>query len=200
MAYQSTIPQPTDRLRTSQGDLLGNFAATSGGLGTMLNPNQGYIQFPNQGGNPTFTGAQPGFFAKTAYGVSEIFVNRNIVGPAQQQIPITASTLSTTAPSNGQATWFFLPGGYLVKTGEQSFTVPAPTYTINFPVSPIIPVFTTVISTQVSISQPTVIGPFSISYTGNAITKVIAVQIQTDAVPSIPSPMLVSYTVIGIGA
>lgn len=119
-AYQPNIPLATDRLRTSQGDLLGNFQAAAGGLGTMLNPNQGYIQFPNQGGIPTPTGSQPGFYGSTPVltGIEEILIAKNIIGPAFTQIPMTASILSTTAatsPANGLAGWTYLPSGILLK-------------------------------------------------------------------------------------
>lgn len=198
MAYQSTIPQPTDRLRTSQGDLLGNFAATSGGLGTMLNPNQGYIQFPNQGGNPTFTGAQPGFFAKTAYGVSEIFVNRNIVGPAQQQIPFTASTLSTTAVAPGQHSWFFLPSGYLVKTGFAQFALNAGIYTFTYPVNAgVIPVFTTIISTQLTLVTQQPGGPYFLQ---GITTSTVNFSASTSATASAPTPVGIMYFAVGVGA
>ncbi len=139
MAYQSTIPQPTDRLRTSQGDLLGNFAATSGGLGTMLNPNQGYIQFPNQGATPTPTLTQPGLYGSTPAltNVEELFIAKNVAGPSFIQVPMTASTLSLNAnPVRGNSCFAYLPSGFIIQWGSFSgastntpvnFAIPFPT-------------------------------------------------------------------------
>jgi hypothetical protein len=108
----------------------------SGGLGTMLNPNQGYIQFPNQGAAPTFTGSQPGLYGYTPLltGVEELYVAKNIIGPAFSQIPMTASSLSNLAPVLAQAGWTYLPSGILIKwngggpyaTGlNQAVTIPS---------------------------------------------------------------------------
>jgi hypothetical protein len=204
MAYQPAIPQETDRLKDSQGDILGNFETTGSGLGSMLNPNQGYIQFPNQGAVPTRTGTQPGFYAATSYSnISEIFVNKNITGPAQTQIPITASTLSTTAPSTGQATWFFLPSGHLVKTGIVTFTaVTNPNYLITYPVSGgVIPVFTTIISTQLTmltVQNPTV--PQTCFNIQGISVPVTGINFYMNVTPTVVFPVNVSYYTVGVGA
>lgn len=196
MAYNQAIPQPTDRLRTSQGDLLNNFA-NAGGLGSMLNPNQGYLRFPNQGGDPTFAPPTLGMFGKTAYTVNEIFVNKNIAGGLQAQIPFTASTLSTTAPVLFQDSWFFLPTGYLIKTGTIVVTVPAVNYGVLYPVNVNIPVFTTIISLQITVSQPTLAGSQPFSYGTNNNLGFVA---RTTLIPSAIDPIQISYLTIGIGA
>lgn len=128
MAYQSNIPLPTDRLRVSQGDLNGNFQTTSGGLGTMLNPNQGYIKYPNQVATPTLTPTQPGIFAKmpgnppypVATGVSELFLNKNSFKNVvtTNEIPFTASNLSVETPTNASTlNWSYLPTGIIIQFG-----------------------------------------------------------------------------------
>ncbi len=141
-AFQPNIPQPNDRLRTSQGDLLGNFQASAGGLGTMLNPNQGYIQFPNQGAVPTLTGSQPGFFAKLTAapqpvtGVSELFVNKNVQGLAFRQIPMTASILSTNAtPVTANPGWTYLPSGIILQWGTANIADNSNLAPVNFAIT-----------------------------------------------------------------
>ena len=130
MAYNPLIPQATDRLRVSQGDLLGNFANTSSGLGTMLNPNQGYIQFPNQGATPTLIATQPGIYASKianppypvpiVSAISELFLNKNSFKNfvTTNEIPFTASNLSVELPTNASTlNWSYLPSGYSIQFG-----------------------------------------------------------------------------------
>lgn len=199
MAYNPAIPQATDRLRNSQGDLLGNFSDSSGGLGTMLNPNQGYIQFPIQGATPTLTPPQPGMYAQVGItGVQELFINKNIFGAAQNQIPFTASSLSTTAPAAGQQSWFYLPSGYLVKCGTQNVIVPSPITTptlITYPVNALIPAFATVISAQFSVYSANTTAYISIT-AGLSITGASCFINNV----GIGSTVTVSYYTVGIGA
>lgn len=154
MAYQPNIPLPTDRLRVSQGDLNGNFQTSAGGIGTMLNPNQGYIQFPLQVGVPTPTGSQPGIYGLTPAltGVEELYLQKNNNGPAFYQVPFTASTLSNVAPSNNIAGWTYLPSGILLKWGSFAGPFAATTlFSPTIPSSATVPAFTKLFFVQLGV-------------------------------------------------
>src|SRR5690606_39762692 len=71
MPYLPNIPQPNDRIRDSQADLLGNFQA----LNTFLNVNHGdfgsaqegkhkWVTFPNQMADPSTLAAEVAIFSK----------------------------------------------------------------------------------------------------------------------------------------
>lgn len=144
MAYNSNIPQPTDQLSVSQGDLLANFQA----LATILNPNTGSATFINQVAAPTFPANQLGLYALTPAltSVSELFVSKNSAA-GKKEIPLTASILSTSTPGNGGAGWTYLPsgiilqwGGYNTSSGSAvNFPIPFPTQPLNVVVTPINP-------------------------------------------------------------
>ena len=85
MAYQNNIPQPTQRLKDSQGDLLANFQA----LQTFLEVNHvtfgsgdegkhKWVSFPTQGSAPSFAGGEEGLYnlvyATTAQ--NELYVHK----------------------------------------------------------------------------------------------------------------------------
>lgn len=140
MAFNANIPQPTDQLSVSQGDLLANFQA----LATLLNPNTGSVSFVNQVMPPTFLAGQNGLYALTnAFtSKSELYVNKNnLVGTVG--IPATASILGTTAPVNSLSGWTYLPSGILMKWGQEPgpFTAGALT-PIIIPSGPTVPPFT----------------------------------------------------------
>jgi hypothetical protein len=111
MAYQSNIPLPTDRLRNSQGDLNGNFQTVNGGIGTMLNPNQGLCQFPVQAMPPTISANTPGLYCQ-AY-VPTTFNELWVQNSQGVQTPMTAALLANTGwsyePSGLLKNWGFIP-------------------------------------------------------------------------------------------
>lgn len=179
MAYQPNIPLATDRLRVSQGDLNGNFqnAGGSGGLGTMLNPNQGYIQFPNQAIPPSLTANQPGLYGATPAltGVEELYVNKNISGPAFVQIPMTASFLSNTVPvqqTGGMTGWTYLPSGLLFVWGKSGPIAPNTITSYTIPSGGEVPAFNAVFTLQVtSAGNPS--NPVSAILPGNVNPQII---------------------------
>jgi|SRR5271165_3263752 len=150
MAYNNAIPQPTDLISVSQGDLLNNFAA----IQTLLTVNhvnfntadQGkhmWVTFPQQGATPP---AGSGFLA-TELGLynavnatttkNELYVNKTNQATVVQ-VPMTASTLSTSSsPAQGTQGWSYLPSGIIIKWGNTTgtgltlvdFTGLGPTYT-----------------------------------------------------------------------
>ena len=86
MAYKNNIPQPTDRLKDSQGDILNNFAGikTAWDINhvTFDDADEGkhkFITFPAQGAAPTFGATENGLYnrASTISASNEIYVQKN---------------------------------------------------------------------------------------------------------------------------
>ena len=158
MAYNPNIPQSTDFLSVSQGDILNNFTA----LSTYLNVNhvdfngadQGkhkWVTFPVQSGNPpiVFNAGELAVysFLSPVTGVNELYINKtNQVTVVQNTI--TASILSTSsAPANNSSGWSYLPSGILIKWGNGNANGNT---AITFPVAATIPVFNQVFSVQLT--------------------------------------------------
>jgi hypothetical protein len=120
MAYQSTIPQPGDLLKTSQADILGNFAALSS-FGA------GYCDLPLQANQPpTLPLSSVNDSAIYCYNsgggaANEMWIQKQIFG-GQQQVPMTASSMSTLTPAACQSGWSYLPSGLLIKWGGVAMT------------------------------------------------------------------------------
>lgn len=113
MAYNNSIPQPTDKLSTSQNDIYGNFQA----LGTFTAIDHVQLNAANQGMHAKVTfpiAAAPA--ANTAgfiglYGANDLSGNPQIyvnnVAPALQ-IPMTASLKANPG-------WTYLPSGLIMQ-------------------------------------------------------------------------------------
>jgi hypothetical protein len=136
MAYQNNIPQPTDLLSKSQGDILNNFSA----LQTLIDVNhvdfnsadQGkhkWITLPSQGAIPPagsgFAPTELGLY-NAVYGTTtqqELFINKTNQATVVQ-VPLTASLLSTnSAPASNNGMWTYLPSGLILKSGSSTGTL-----------------------------------------------------------------------------
>lgn len=167
-SYQPTIPQATDQLSKSQGDILNNFGAIqtlidydhvdfSGAVVASISTSAGKhfrVTLPAQSPAPTFAGGDVGFynFLNTVSGINELYVNKLNVGSVNAQVPMTMSVLSTIASPTfvtGQNGWTYLPSGILLKWGLITPTLPNPAQVI-FPVAASIPVFNNVLSVQLT--------------------------------------------------
>jgi len=124
MAYQPNIPQATDALSQSQIDIQNNFGA----LSTFLNVNhvdfassdQGkhkWVTFPVQGSTPSFAAGEVGLYNMALTGVNELFINKQAQAGVQQ-IPLTASLLSSATPALGNGGWTYFPSGYYQTFGS----------------------------------------------------------------------------------
>ena len=153
MAFLPSIPQATDILSTSQGNILNNFTilgaiAGNSNLGSATINNVAGFNFLNlasQGASvPSFNGNNgiwSGTFATT--GNQEIWLNYQ----NGNQYPITASLLSNNAAPAAQSDgWTYLSTGLLVKWG--SGTTTAGNYLYTMPTGATIPVFTAVLNVQ----------------------------------------------------
>jgi len=127
MAYIYNIPQPTDQLSVSQGQILGNFTALGAIAGngsassSALNSTSGFnwLYLPPQGSTPPagalFTAGNVGLYSAndSVTGKNELYINKtNNSGVVQ--IAATESILGTTNPipgSFGGTGWTMLPSG-----------------------------------------------------------------------------------------
>lgn len=161
MPYQQNIPQPTDLLSKSQGDLLNNFQS----INTLVNVNhvtfdtadQGkhkWVTFPVQGAIPPagagFLAGEIGLYNATnaTTTVNELYINKTNTVPTVIQVPMTASILSTNAaPGNQTDGWSYLPSGLIIKWGSATNLGNT---SFLFPVAATIPVFTRCLTVQLT--------------------------------------------------
>jgi hypothetical protein len=150
MPYQPNVPQPTDTGSKSQGDLLANFQAIDSLIGinnyTFNSGNDGYharLDMPAQSIAPV---NPPGLVtvvanpsAYTTLTALSFFGDNGAAG-----IEMTSADKSTTG-------WTFLPSGILVKWGQTTANGLA---TITFPVAPLIPVFTSLLTVMLTVIDP----------------------------------------------
>jgi hypothetical protein len=159
MAYNQNIPQATDALAQSQQDILNNFLANYNAFNVNhVTFNAGadmgkhkWITLPVQNPSPPIAFAAGELamysFLSPVTSQNEIYINKtNEVTVVQT--PSTASILSVaSAPGNNVSGWTYLPSGILMKWG--SATANGDT-AIVFPVAATIPVFTDVMSMQIT--------------------------------------------------
>lgn len=147
MSYQPNIPQASDRLNDSQGDILGNFQA----IQTLVDVNHydfasglmgkhKWVSFPIQASGPGTTSTEMALYTKNGLGgTPEMFV----------QFPSSGTEVNFTESAQATNGWTRLPSGILLKWGTASATQNTDN-TITFPVSATIPVFTAVYSVTVN--------------------------------------------------
>jgi hypothetical protein len=151
MAYQQNIPQPTDQLDNSQGDLLGNFQEVYTYLGVnhveFGSADEGkhaFITFPIQSPAPTFAAGEEGLYNAQLSAISELYVHKQYNGTTAE-IPMTASILSSSAPVSGGPGWTYLPSGIYITwasvtlNGNTTITLasPPPTQILSVNLTPI---------------------------------------------------------------
>jgi hypothetical protein len=147
VAYNNSIPQPTDRIADSQAPILANFAA----IDTVVSINhvtfddpsgdQGkhkWVSLPVQGATPpagAFAAGEVGMysFLNPTTSKNELYINKTNQATITQ-IPATASFLSlTSSPANDSDGWTYLPSGLLVKWGNSNVNGNG---TVNYIVGP----------------------------------------------------------------
>jgi hypothetical protein len=160
MPYNFNIPQATDQISVSQGQILINFQSL-GAIAGNANPNTfslnagtgfNYVYFTAGNSPPVGTafGANNALFSSNVAfnggtAQNEIFVNKQNQA-TQVQIPMTASILDTTsAPVINTNGWTMLPSGILIKWGYATAGTAAwglGLNTVNYPTTAGIPPFT----------------------------------------------------------
>src|SRR5438105_1135797 len=134
LAFLSNIPQPTDQLSISQGNILNNFtilgaiAGNTNASSASINATSGFnwIYLPPQGAIPpagaAFTAGNIGLYSASnpTTTENELYINKtNQVTVVQ--IPSTASTLSVnSAPAAFSSGFTYLPSGLILKWGHQN--------------------------------------------------------------------------------
>jgi len=149
MAYQQNIPQPTDKIKDSQNDILNNFQ----GIKTAWDINhvtfdlgdQGkhkHVTLPEQGAAPATAANEIAMYSKqsTLTGASELFIRRESSG----------NELEATGASLGAIGWSYLPSGLLIKWGVSSCTGDD---TFVLPAGAGIPDFTAIYSIQLTVAD-----------------------------------------------
>lgn len=142
MPFLPLIPQATDQLSVSQGNILNNFTilgAIAGNANTSsasLNSTSGFnwVYLATQGATPP---AGAAFAAGTlalysaplaATGFNEIYINKTITGPTVIQVPMTAFRQGGTNAANG---WCYLPSGLKMAWGRATLAAPG-VFTVNY--------------------------------------------------------------------
>ena len=164
MAYQNNIPQPTDRLKDSQGDLLGDFLS----IPILIDVDHYSFGHADEGRHkkvtlptpvpaapaPPFAATQNGLYSllNATTAKNEVYIHGQKNGATTSDIPFTASSLSTTVPAQGQAGWTYLPSGILLRWGT---TVLLPANSV-YPVDLVglTPAFTNIFTVMVTTSSP----------------------------------------------
>lgn len=146
--YLPTIPQPTDLLSNSQGQILNNFNILNTAFGKNHTPfataeNQGkhtFVEMPKLSTQPTLTvpatlaGEGSLFtigvnYTNPAVTVTELYYTPDASGNAYQLTSCPSAT-NFAAVTNG---WTFLPGGLLLQYGQVSS--PGTSGQITFPLA-----------------------------------------------------------------
>jgi hypothetical protein len=186
MAYNANIPQPTDQVDISQGDILNNFMA----LNPIYNGINNFIVLPVQGATPTTSSSQVSLFsANDSSSNPQLFY-----GP-----PSTATAVNITG--SGQATngWARLPSNILFKWG--TITVPVNTLTtVTFPTSGTTPVFASIFyvsACQTFAATPTVSTLNASVSAGNFTTTTFQTWPNTVSAP-LTGNVSITYLAIGI--
>lgn len=134
MAFLPLIPQSTDQLSTSQGDILNNFtvlgaiAGNANASSASINTNSGFnwVYLATQGSIPpvgsSFAANTVALYSATnpTTSKSELYLTKQNQATTVQ-IPATASILSiTSAPASNAGSWTYLPSGLILKSGQST--------------------------------------------------------------------------------
>jgi hypothetical protein len=131
MAFLPLIPQSTDQLSISQGNILNNFtilgaiAGNANPSSASININSGFnwVYLPVNGATPPAGAAFPagdiGLYSalNAGTGRNELYINHSVAGPTVVQTPATAAVKGGTNAGNG---WTYLPSGMIMAWGRSN--------------------------------------------------------------------------------
>jgi hypothetical protein len=178
MAFVYNIPQPTDRLSVSQGQILGNFQALGAIAGNTnaasasinTNPGSGFNWVYLSGQTnipPTGSSIPAGEIAlysalSPITGINEAYISK-FTGNGTEQLDMTGSILSQTAvPTQAIQGWTRLPSGIVLYWGPAQLTASSsPPWRTNINITAG-PVLTNILNVQVT-------------YAGNATTTPVTI-------------------------
>lgn len=179
MAYNALIPQSTDQLSVSQGQILGNFTALGAIAGntnassSSLNTTSGFnwVYLPVQAATPpagaAFTAGQIGMYSalNASTGFNELYINKT-TSLGVVQVPATGYVLGGTNAANG---WTYLPSGLKMVWGRATLAAPGVFTVVYATEVPTFPGFTTQTSppqlTRISAGATITTTPFLQSFT-----------------------------------
>lgn len=159
MPYQANIPQPNNRIKDSQSDILQNFQAIDTVFAEDHEPfnsaNEGKhasVRLTEQSPAPTFGATEVGIYNATYNNNTsvrnEVFVHKK-TNNSSLNIPMTASILSQNGTvGTNTAGWTYLPSGILIHWGQsagQGFA--------NVALNPAFPAFSQIFTVQVTPQQ-----------------------------------------------
>lgn len=176
MSYNQNIPQPNDRIKDSQPELLANFQA----IDTLVNIN--HIDFDDPSGNqgkhkwvafpntipPTYVPPViPGEVTLFNTVSTDTLVNElTVITSDGREVAATASTLSLNpTPANGDGGWTFLPSGFLMWFGTTTGVINANVITTITlaDISPSTITFTKILKVQLTCRNPTAVAATAVS-------------------------------------
>lgn len=156
MPYLPNIPQPNDRLKDSQPDILANFQAIKQLIDvnhdTFSSATEGkhkWVSFPSQVANPATAPAEVAMFSKagiTAGTPSALFVRK------ENNAAVKSGGFTEFEANTFISGWTRLPSGILLKWGFVAPALPNPC-TVTFPVGATIPVFTALYHVQLTVGN-----------------------------------------------
>lgn len=136
MTYSNAIPQPTDLISISQGDILTNFSQLYTVLaqdhielddGTVANRGKHkQVTLPELGADPATAANERAFYAKAASGVTQLFMRAESNGTVDQL---------TYPYTNAQDGTFVFSGGIRFQWGKETVTAGAASVAVTFPVA-----------------------------------------------------------------
>lgn len=212
MPFLPNIPQSTDQLSVSQGNILNNFtilgaiSGNSNASSASINATSGFnwIYLPPQGATPpagaSFTAGNIGLYSanNSVTSQNELYINKQNQATTVQ-IPATASILSVnSSPGTFSSGWTYLPSGILLKWGQSAMPSggssganPA----IIFPTAATIPVFQGIF--QIIVSQNYTAGQTTLGSNGFGVFSMSTTQFAVTWSGNNNSNAIVSYLAIG---
>lgn len=144
MAFLPAIPQSTDIISVSQGNILNNFmilgaiAGNSNPASTSINATSGFnwVYLPPQGSTPpagaSFPSGNVGIYSalNSGSGQNELYINRTNPASTVIQIPLTAYNNGSVS-SSAAVSWAYLPSGMLTISGRNITSSGTVTITFN---------------------------------------------------------------------
>lgn len=159
MPYQANIPQPNNRIKDSQSDILQNFQAIDTVFAEDHEPfnsaDEGKhvsVRLTAQSPAPSFGATEVGIYNATYNNNTsirnEVFVHKK-TSSSSINVPMTASILSQNGTvGTNAAGWTYLPSGILMHWGSASGSG-----FVNVATNPNFPAFAQVFTVQVSPAQ-----------------------------------------------
>lgn len=152
MSYNPAIPTPTDKLSTSQGDILGNFSSANTVFGVdhfefdaINGGKHKHVNMPVKSGGtaPTTASGEGAIYTVASGSNSDMYYTRDAEATNVYQMTridnskyteFSTNTNYDAGPPILTGGWTFLPGGMLLQYGHaQTLTATAPNLLVTFP-------------------------------------------------------------------